>query len=397
MPRPAGCPGRCPGGAGRPPDRAAVGSGVSSGRRAARARRSVAPGRCRSNGDDRPPAEPVGLRPRRVPRPGRDRGPRPPDRGRADVHRARQLRRAGIGLGRGSRPAARRAHRRGVGGGRRPGRRGGLRRGRGRGCAPPGHGGHARGACGRRDRPGLSRSLRRSRRHRPGYGCASTRAAGRGDAGTVRAIARVAGVRLILLVPVAIVAAVAIPAWVAVAYRELTVPSDVAAPLAARVLAGAPAASVAVLAAWLAAEVVGGFAARRSVLLGASMLRALAGGLVDPFRAPLATALTVAVALGATLVALVATWWVTGVAWDAARQALGGGPGRAGRPRGGAPAWPPPGWPDSCSRPGRPPGGQRSSRWSCCAGAAERPATLRRVRRRRPAARARWRSSHGGG
>ena len=145
-----------------------------------------------------------------------------------------------------------------------------------------------------------------------------------GDAGTVRAIARVAGVRLVLLVPVAIVAAVAIPAWVGVAYRELTVPSDVAAPLAARVLAGAPAASVAVLAAWLAAEIVGGFAVRRSVLLGSSMVRALAGGLGDPFRAPLATALTVAVALGATLVALVATWWVTGVAWEAARQALGG-------------------------------------------------------------------------
>jgi hypothetical protein len=131
-------------------------------------------------------------------------------------------------------------------------------------------------------------------------------------------------VRLVLLVPVAIVAAIAIPAWVGVAYRELTVPSDVAAPLAARVLAGAPAASVAVLAAWLAAEIVGGFAVRRSVLLGSSMVRALAGGLGDPVRAPLATALTVVVALGATLVALVATWWVTSVAWEAARQALGG-------------------------------------------------------------------------
>lgn len=145
------------------------------------------------------------------------------------------------------------------------------------------------------------------------------------DAGTVRAIARIAGARLILLVPVAIVAAVAIPAWLAVAYRELTVPSDVATPLAARVLAGAPVATVAVLGAWLAAEVVGGFATRRSALLGASIPRALHAGFVDPFRAPLATALTVAVALGATVLALVATWWVTGVAWDAARQALGGG------------------------------------------------------------------------
>ncbi len=145
------------------------------------------------------------------------------------------------------------------------------------------------------------------------------------DAGTVRAIARVAGVRLILLVPVVMVAAVAIPAWVAAAYRELTVPADVSAPLATRVSAGAPVASVAVLGAWLAAEVVGGFAARRSALLGASILRALQAGFVDLFRAPVATALTVAVALAATVLALVATWWVTGFAWDAARQALGGG------------------------------------------------------------------------
>jgi len=156
---------------------------------------------------------------------------------------------------------------------------------------------------------------------------ADERPAGAGDAdagGNLRAVARVAGVRLLLLAPVAVAAAVAIPAWVAVAYRELTVPSDVAAPLAARVLAGAPAASVAVLGAWLAAEIVGGFAARRSALLEASIRRALAGGIVDPFRAPLATALTVAAALGATVVVLVPTWWATGAAWDAARHALAG-------------------------------------------------------------------------
>jgi hypothetical protein len=140
--------------------------------------------------------------------------------------------------------------------------------------------------------------------------------------GTVRAIARVAGVRLVLLVPVAAAAAVAIPAWVAVAYHELTVPSDVAAPLAARVLAGAPAASILVVGTWLAAEIVGGFAARRSALLGTSAARALARGIADPFRAPGGTALTMAIALGATVVVLAATWWATGAAWDAARQAL---------------------------------------------------------------------------
>ena len=140
--------------------------------------------------------------------------------------------------------------------------------------------------------------------------------------GTARAIGRVAGVRLALLVPVVVAAAVAIPAWVTVAYRELTVPSDVAAPLAARVLAGAPAASILVVATWLAAEIVGGFAARRSALLGTSTARALARGIADPFRAPVATGLTVVIALGITVVALAVTWWATGAAWDAARRAL---------------------------------------------------------------------------
>lgn len=140
-----------------------------------------------------------------------------------------------------------------------------------------------------------------------------------------RAVARVATLRLLLLVPVAAVAAAAVPAWIAVAYRELTLPSDVAAPLAARVLAGAPAASVAVLGAWLAAEVVGGFAARRAALLGASIPRALAGGLLDPFRVPLGTVLTVAAALAGTLLILVPAWWAVGAAWDAVRHAFAGG------------------------------------------------------------------------
>lgn len=145
------------------------------------------------------------------------------------------------------------------------------------------------------------------------------------EAGAGRAVVRVATLRLLLLVPVASVAAAAVPAWIAVAYRELTLPSDVAAPLAARVLAGAPAASVAVLGVWLAAEVVGGFAARRAALLGASIPRALAGGLLDPLRAPLGTALTVAAALAGTLLILAPAWWAVGAAWDAARHAFAGG------------------------------------------------------------------------
>jgi hypothetical protein len=138
---------------------------------------------------------------------------------------------------------------------------------------------------------------------------------------------RIAALRLILLVPVALVIALVVPAWIAVAYRELTLPSDVAAPLAARVLAGAPAASLAVLGTWLAAEVVGGFAARRAALFGASVPRALAEGLLDPLRAPLGTALTVVIALGASLLILAPAWWAVGAAWEAARHVLADGTG----------------------------------------------------------------------
>lgn len=147
--------------------------------------------------------------------------------------------------------------------------------------------------------------------------------------GPRRAVARVVALRLLLLVPVAIVTALAVPAWIAVAYRELTLPSDVAAPLPVRVLAGAPAASVAVLVAWLVAETVGGFATRRAVLLGASVPRALGRGIADPLRAPVGTALTVLVALALTVLAVVPGAWAVSAAWDAARDVLTGDAGAA--------------------------------------------------------------------
>ncbi len=122
--------------------------------------------------------------------------------------------------------------------------------------------------------------------------------------GAGRATARVFALRVVLLVPVVAVGALAVPAWVAVAYRELTLPSDVAAPLLLRVLAGAPRASSAVLVAWLGAEIVGGFATRRAVLFDASAARALGSAVVDPFRAPVGTTATAVSAIGLSVLAL---------------------------------------------------------------------------------------------
>ena len=142
--------------------------------------------------------------------------------------------------------------------------------------------------------------------------------------GAGRATARVFALRVVLLVPVVAVAALAVPAWVAVAYRELTLPSDVAAPLLLRVLAGAPLASSAVLVAWLGAEIVGGFATRRAVLFDASAARAFGSAVVDPFRAPIGTTATAVAAIGLSVLALVPPTWAMGAAWSAARRILGG-------------------------------------------------------------------------
>jgi hypothetical protein len=137
-----------------------------------------------------------------------------------------------------------------------------------------------------------------------------------------RGAARVAAIRLALLLPVAAAVAAAMPAWVAVAYRELTLPSDVTVPLLIRITAGAPAASGLVVAAWLAGEVVGGFAARRAVLLDMPWPRALWVALGDPLRAPGGTLMSIGAALGISAAALAPAVWALAQTWDAARRPL---------------------------------------------------------------------------
>lgn len=131
-------------------------------------------------------------------------------------------------------------------------------------------------------------------------------------------VLRVVAIRLMLVVPVVLAVALALPAWIAAAYRELTLPSDVGAPLVLRVLGGAPLASVAVVATWLAAEVVGGFAARRAALFGSPALRGLGAGLRDVVAAPFGTALTVVAALATAFISLLPAAWLVGLAWGAA-------------------------------------------------------------------------------
>jgi hypothetical protein len=136
------------------------------------------------------------------------------------------------------------------------------------------------------------------------------------------AVRRVAVARLVLLVPVALALAAAVPGWVQVAYRELLLPTDLALPLPFRVIAGAPISALVVVVAWLLAEVIGGLAARRIALGGSSVAGALGAAAGDVARAPASILLTLALAIAGTLPFLVPAVVVVGVAWDRARVAL---------------------------------------------------------------------------
>jgi hypothetical protein len=135
-------------------------------------------------------------------------------------------------------------------------------------------------------------------------------------------VRRLASVRLLLLVPVAVALAAAVPAWVQVGYQELVLPSNLGVPFPVRVIAGAPIGGVLVVATWLVAEVLGGIAARRIVLDGSSTVGSLWGAVRDVARAPASAALTTALAIGGTLLVSVPVVVMVGAAWDHARVAL---------------------------------------------------------------------------
>jgi hypothetical protein len=90
---------------------------------------------------------------------------------------------------------------------------------------------------------------------------------------------RVVLIRLISLLPVAIVLGFGIQRLGEIAYLELTLPTDLVTPIAIRVAARAPEVVAAIFVAWLFGETWGGLATRLAVLREAGLARALGGGL----------------------------------------------------------------------------------------------------------------------
>ncbi len=129
---------------------------------------------------------------------------------------------------------------------------------------------------------------------------------------------RIVVVRLVAHLPLAVALGWGAVRLVSVAYRELTVPSEVSVPIGLRIVTGAPDAVVGIILAWLVGESLGALATRRVVLSGEGVPGALRGALRRFLRHP-ARGLTLST-LSTTVLATVLA--VTGLAAAAMLEAL---------------------------------------------------------------------------
>jgi len=108
-------------------------------------------------------------------------------------------------------------------------------------------------------------------------------------------------------------------------YRELTVPSDVATPIALRVMAAVPDVVLGIVATWSLGEILGSLGARRIVLRGQSVDAAYLGAWADLLRRPVSAIATFVVPTAVLLLAIVPLGIGAGIAWDGLRVRLATG------------------------------------------------------------------------
>jgi hypothetical protein len=133
---------------------------------------------------------------------------------------------------------------------------------------------------------------------------------------------RILAVRLVALIPLVAGIAWSAVRIVAVAYRELTVPSDVTVPVVWRVLAGAPDAIALLVITFVCSETIGAVASRRIVVAGQEPMAALRSG-ARHVRARVGQALAIAIATNLVLaLVLVATGLAATSIWGALGAAL---------------------------------------------------------------------------
>ena len=137
------------------------------------------------------------------------------------------------------------------------------------------------------------------------------------------AMHRVLLVRLLAYLPLLLVA---LPwgmyRYVILGYQEFTGPSDVAVPIAVRIILGAPDGVVLLLVTWVFGETIGGLASRRVIPAGAGVGKALAWAIGRFARRPLRSMALSVLPLVPLVVLLVIVGLAGSATWDALRGAL---------------------------------------------------------------------------
>lgn len=122
--------------------------------------------------------------------------------------------------------------------------------------------------------------------------------------------------------PLAIALAAGSIRVVAVAYRELTVPSDVGVALVIRIVRGAPEAIAWIVLAWILAEIAGAMAARRIALAGDGVIAALGGSVRQIVRSPLRAVVAFVVPLAVLIAVVVPSTAASVAGWDTVRASI---------------------------------------------------------------------------
>lgn len=133
---------------------------------------------------------------------------------------------------------------------------------------------------------------------------------------------RIVMVRLAAYVPLALALGWGAVRVVQAIYRELTLPSDIALPIAWRVVIGVPDAIIAIVAAWVLGELLGALASRRLVLRGQSLDAAYLGAWADLLRRPVGVTAAFLVPTVVLLAVTVPLSLAAGVVWEELRVAL---------------------------------------------------------------------------
>lgn len=135
---------------------------------------------------------------------------------------------------------------------------------------------------------------------------------------------RILVARLMTYLPLGVVLALGSVRLVFLTYRELTVPGDVATPIALRVLRAAPEVVVAAVVAWMFAEIVGAVAARHIVLADAGVGSALRTAARTTLRHPASVLARFWLPTVVLLAVLVPGARAAASAWEAVGAILGG-------------------------------------------------------------------------